>query len=150
MNSVVEYLLAQNAYRNYLQQKMLQVTIPFFLQMSQVSLVISPGQPSVAWIIYKVIFGEAMVPHQFSTKISQQGSMIFDAIVSGSHIGQPFETFSLYQRSASLSIYITNLRNTTGYFESTISYLEAPIDNRYQKLLEDIARLGVAPPAVGG
>jgi len=141
----VEYLLAQNSYRKYLEQRMVQVNIPMFLPSRKVSLAITPGQGPYAWIIYRVLFGEAMIPHQFSVKLERMGGSIFGGIVSGQMIEKPFDTFSLTPRGAWLNIYIDNLRNVVGYFELSFFYLEIQSEEDYNNVLADIAGM-VAPP----
>lgn len=149
----VEYLLAQNSYRKYLEQRMVQVTIPVFLPSRNASLAITPGSGPYAWIIYRVLFGEAMIPHQFAVKLEREGGSIFSGIVSGQMIEKPFETFSLTGRGSFLNIYINNLRNVVGYFELSFFYLEIQSVADYNNVIVDIARMGsspVATPSGGG
>lgn len=134
---IVEYLMAQNAHRKYLEQRTVQVNIPLFLPSRQIVLTLTPGQAPFAWIIYRLMFGEAMVPHQFSASVSWEGGIILSGIVSGQLINHPFETFSM-SRNMHIAVQVQNLRNVVGYFEVTLFYLNIQRAEDYNIVIEDI------------
>lgn len=150
MKSVVAYLLAQNTYRQYIIQRMFQVIVPAFLPTQSINLKITPNQP-YGWILYEVLFGEAMIPHQFTASISRANKTLFDGVISGQLIDKPFKTFSMATDGAPLVIEATNQRNLVGHFEATFRYLEIQGNENYPIVMEDIQRMrGTLASVEGG
>lgn len=141
MNNVVAYLMAQNAHEKYLDQNMVQVNAPLFLPSRVISLSLQAIREPFAWIVYRVAFGGAMIPHQFNVRMSWESGVIFSGIVSGQLIQNPFETFSMSKNSP-LNIQIQNLRNAVGYFELSFFYLTIQREPDYQRVIRDIRALG--------
>lgn len=176
--STIDYILSLKdaSGRQVASHAQYQVIIPNFPPLTSINYNVQPADPLHAYILYDLVFGEAMVPHSFSVKIKHGADNVLDIIVSGRFTTLPFQVFVILgQAQPGLNVSATNLRLLANYFELTTSYvtINSPADYlvvvdalrrmhtsaRSEQLLSEIDRLlkqmvdqssGLQPPIVSG
>ncbi len=119
-----------------------QVIIPNFPPLTSINYSIMPVTGIFGYIVYELVFGEAMIPHAFDVKIRQGGDVLVDVIVSGRFTTIPISTFLFIgYRSPAIQVLPTNLRTLVNYYELTTFCLEIRSENNYNIIIDALRRM---------
>jgi len=122
-----------------------QVVIPNFPALSSFNYSIMPVNPTKAYILYELAFGESMIPHAFDVRITRGGDTVLDVIVSGRFTQQPIQTFTMIgHHQPNLQINATNIRELDNYYELATSFIATDTADGYARIMDAIRRMNTS------